>query len=146
LTFSTPPCASNATATAEAVVLDTDVVSGLMRDTLPAAVAQRIEGLTPCVTFVTAGELFRGATHAGWGTRRAKALEHWLEHVIVIPADRAVARRWGELTGGSLRAGAPLPANDAWIAACCLTHDTPLATLNSRHFTGIDSLQLITGA
>jgi toxin FitB len=132
------------TATAEAIVLDTDVVSRLMRDTLPATVARRIQGLTPCVTFVTAGELFRGAAHAGWGARRVGALERWLERVTVIPADRAVARRWGEITGRALRAGAPLPANDAWIAACCLTHDTPLATLNARHFAGIDSLQLVT--
>ncbi len=124
-------------------MLDTDVVSRLMRDTLPAAVAQRIEGHTPCVTFVTAGELLRGAMHAGWGTRRVSALERWLERVVVIPADRAVARRWGELTGAALRARAPLPANDAWIAACCLTHDTPLATLNARHFAGIDSLRLL---
>jgi predicted nucleic acid-binding protein len=69
-----------------------------------------------------------------------------LERVLVIPADRAVARRWGELTGAALRAGKPLPANDAWIAACCLTHRTPLATLNTRHFAGIESLQLITAA
>ncbi len=125
-------------------MLDTDVVSRLMRDTLPAAVARRLKGLTPCVTFVTVGELFRGAAHAGWGARRVSALERWLKRVIVIPADRTVARRWGELTGGALRKGAPLPANDAWIAACCLTHDTPLATLNSRHFAGIDSLRLLT--
>jgi toxin FitB len=132
------------TATAEAIVLDTDVVSRLMRDTLPATVARRIQGLTPCVTFVTAGELFRGAAHAGWGARRVAALERWLERVIVIPADRAVARRWGEITGLALRAGEPLPANDAWIAACCLIHGTPLATLNVRHFAGIDNLRLLT--
>jgi toxin FitB len=132
------------TATAEAVVLDTDVVSRLMRSTLPAAVARSIEGHTPCVTFVTAGELLRGAVHAGWDARRVSALERWLERVVVIAADRAVARRWGELTGAALRTGAPLPANDAWIAACCLTHNTPLATLNARHFAGIDSLRLLT--
>ncbi len=125
-------------------MLDTDVVSRLMRATLPAAVAQGIQGFTPCVTFVTVGELFRGSAHASWGARRVAALERWLESVIVIPADRAVARRWGELTGAALRAGAPLPANDAWIAACCLTHDTPLATLNTRHFAGIASLRVVT--
>ena len=132
------------TTTAETIVLDTDVVSRLMRHTLPATVARDIQGLTPCVTFVTAGELFRGATHAEWGTRRVSALERWLEQVVVIPADRAVARRWGELAGKALRAGQPLPANDAWIAACCLTHDTPLATLNSRHFAGVDGLRVVT--
>lgn len=127
-------------------MLDTDVVSRLMRDTLPAAVARGITGFTPCVTFVTVGELFRGAAHAGWGARRTAALERWLERVIVIHTDHAIALRWGEVTGRALRAGQPLPANDAWIAACCLTHDTPLATLNARHFAGIDSLRLVTAA
>lgn len=125
-------------------MLDTDVVSRLMRDTLPSVVARRIRRITPCVTFVTVGELFRGATHAGWGPRRVSALERWLTRVVIIHADDAVARRWGEITGLALRSGEPLPANDAWIAACCLTHDTPLATLNARHFTSIASLRLVT--
>lgn len=55
----------------------------------------------------------------------------------------AVARRWGELTGTALRAGRPLPANDAWIAACCLVHVLPLATYNPRHFSQVEGLQLV---
>lgn len=26
------------------------------------------------------------------------------------------------------------PVNDSWIAACCLSHDVPLATLNTKDF------------
>ena len=58
------------TAIADAVVLDTDVASHLMRGTLPASVSGGLVGHTPAVTFVTVGELFRGAVHAGWGARR----------------------------------------------------------------------------
>ena len=64
--------------------------------------------------------------------------------LTLIPADLAVARRWGEITGRALAAGRPLPANDAWIAACCLTHGAGLATLNVRDFARIDGLRLIT--
>jgi len=131
--------------TADAVVIDTDVASRLMRRTLPAVVADRLVGLTPAITFVTVGELFRGAVHARWGARRTTELTGWLARLVALPADQAVARRWGEITGEALRAGRPLPANDAWIAACCLTHEVPLATLNARHFAHVDGLRLITG-
>ena len=132
-------------ATTDAIVLDTDVVSRLLRGTLTEDLAARLIGLTVIVTFVTAGELFRGAAHARWGRRRLGALTSWLQEVPVLPADSAVARRWGEITGLALRAGRPLPANDAWIAACCLVHGLALATYNPRHFAEIEELQLVTG-
>ena len=30
--------------------------------------------------------------------------------------------------------GRPRPANDTWIAACCLVREVPLATLNIKDF------------
>ena len=114
-----------------------------MRRTLPPDLADRLAGLTPAVTFVTVGELYRGAVHAGWGTRRLAELAEWLSRVVVLPADAAVARRWGEITGTALRAGRPLPANDAWTAACCVAYGAALATLNERHFAGVEGLRLV---
>lgn len=131
------------TTIAERVVLDTDVVSRLLRGSLTSDVAQRLEGAVLLITFVTVGELFRGALHARWGRRRIATLTSWLQNVPAIAGDPAVARRWGELTGSALRAGRPLPANDAWIAACCLVHDVPLATYNRRDLETIDALELI---
>lgn len=132
--------------TADAVILDTDVSSRLMRGTLPASLGNRLIGLTPAVTFVTVGELFRGAVDARWGERRVHELRRWLARLVAVPADRAVARRWGEVTGHALRAGRPLPANDAWIAACCLTYGVPLATLNAREFASIEGLRVLATA
>lgn len=130
--------------TAEAIVIDTDVASRLMRQTVPASVAARLTGATLVVTFVTVGELYRGAVHARWGERRLDALDRWLTRVVILPSDAAVARRWGEITGTALQAGRPLPANDAWVAACCLAYEAALATLNEHHFAGIDGLRLVT--
>lgn len=62
---------------------------------------------------------------------------------MILPADAAVARRSGEITGTALQTGRPLPANDAWVAACCLAYDAALATLNERQFAGIDGLRLV---
>ncbi len=130
--------------TAEAVIIDTDVASRLMRRTLPGSLADRLIGLTPAVAFVTIGELFRGAVHARWGERRVQELNRWLARLVVLPANPAVARRWGEITGQALNLGRPLPANDAWIAACCLSYQAPLATLNPRDFANIEGLQVLT--
>lgn len=134
----------SATVTADAVVIDTDVASHAMRGTLPESLAERLTGRTPVTTFVTVGELFRGAVHAGWGTRRVAGLRRWLSRFLLLPADETVAERWGEVTGRALRAGRPLPANDAWIAACCLVYEVPLARLNRRDFESVDGLRLLT--
>lgn len=43
--------------------------------------------------------------------------------------------------------GRPRPVNDSWIAACCLVHNLPLATLNIGHFGDFaehEGLQIIT--
>lgn len=100
--------------TGDTVVIDTDVASGLMRGSLPPGLRSGLTGARICVTFVTVGELFRGAAHAGWGARRVTALVDWLSRLTTIPAEQAVARRWGELTEAALAAGRPLPANNAW--------------------------------
>lgn len=30
--------------------------------------------------------------------------------------------------------GRPRPVNDAWVAACCIARDLPLATLNTKDY------------
>ncbi len=129
--------------TAEEIVADTDVASHLMRGTLPESLDERMRAAQLLVTFVTVGELFRGAAHAHWGQRRLAALTGWLRRMHILEGSEEVALRWGEITGEALRSGRPLPANDAWVAACCLEHEAPLATLNIRHYAQIGDLDLI---
>jgi predicted nucleic acid-binding protein len=125
--------------TADLVVVDTDVASDLFeRKTTDDEVLA-----TTALTFVTVGELHRGAEHARWGSRRRGELDAWIAQCAFIPADESVAYRWGQMTGSLLGAGRPLPTNDSWIAACCLRHDLPLATYNRRDFELIDGLRLI---
>jgi predicted nucleic acid-binding protein len=127
----------------QVVVIDTDIASRLMQRSLPGDVLQAMSGLWLRITFVTVGELHRGAAHAHWGRRRVAEMVDWLSMFDPIPGDRAVAERWGEITGHALAAGRPRPANDAWVAACCLVHGLPLATLNSRDYEDITGLRLL---
>ncbi|MEU7898451.1 PIN domain-containing protein [Nonomuraea sp. NPDC049152] len=66
--------------------------------------------------------------------RSRNALTAWLHAVPVLPGDEEVAVTWGRLAAAAVKRGRPRPMNDMWIAACCLTHGIPLATLNVKDF------------
>ncbi|WP_211589995.1 hypothetical protein [Microbispora sp. H11081] len=51
-----------------------------------------------------------------------------------LPGDEDVAVTWGKLSAAGMKRGRARPMNDMWIAACCLTHGLPLATLNVKDF------------
>jgi predicted nucleic acid-binding protein len=52
----------------------------------------------------------------------------------LLPFDEDIATTWGELQARAQRRGRPRPANDTWIAACCLVNALPLATFNTKDF------------
>ncbi|MEV8230908.1 type II toxin-antitoxin system VapC family toxin [Streptomyces sp. NPDC079167] len=91
-------------------------------------------GRKPLITFVTFGELTQWTEIRDWGNLRRQALADWLSGIPVLPGDDAVAATWERLSAAGRKAGRPQPVNDMWIAACCLTHDLPLATLNLKDY------------
>jgi toxin FitB len=116
------------------VALDTDVASKLLKRQLPARVAARLAPYTPCITFVTLGELTEWAVTRSWGQRSFAVLEGWVATVPVIGYDDEVPRMWGRLSAATRRAGRPRPVNDMSNAACCLVEGLPLATLNVKDY------------
>lgn len=130
------------------IVLDTDVASHAFRVRLPAALSARLIGQTAALTFVTLGELTKWTQLRSWGPQRRTDLDRWLHNTALLPYDRAVAVTWGTLQARAQLRGRPRPVNDTWIAACCLVHDLPLATLNHKDFEDFaehDGLRLIDG-
>jgi predicted nucleic acid-binding protein len=83
---------------------------------------------------VTFGELAKWAEIRNWGLRRREELTSWLSRIAVLPGDEAVAATWGWLSAAAIQRGRPRPVNDMWVAACCLTHGIPLATLNLKDY------------
>lgn len=128
------------------VVLDTDVASLSIKHALPAWLLAELLGAQTAITFVTLGELTRWATLRSWGTTRRAELATWLASRPTLPYSEQVAVRWGEISAHAVRRGRPRPQNDTWIAACSLTFDLPLATLNLKDFRDFaehEGLQLI---
>jgi predicted nucleic acid-binding protein len=116
------------------VILDTDVASRILRDRLRPDLAVTIGGAEWVVSFATVGELWKWAEAKRWGPRRRAILDDWLADVVVVHSDDEIARRWGRSVGSAEARGWSRPTNDAWIAACCLARQLPLATLNVKDF------------
>jgi predicted nucleic acid-binding protein len=128
------------------VVLDTDVASRLHKRQLTGPVATRLIGRKPMITFITFGELTKWMEIRHWGTRSRQELADWLSGIPTLPGDESVATTWGRLSAAAIHRGRPRPVNDMWIAACCLTYDLPLATLNVKDyedFTSFHGLRIL---
>jgi toxin FitB len=70
----------------------------------------------------------------GWRPRSLDTMRAFLAALVVLPYDQRVAARWGEIQAFAQLRGRPLPANDSWIAACCLVRELPLTTFNMKDY------------
>ena len=83
------------------------------------------------VSAISIGELEVGVLAAPNDSERAVRLRRLSSIVAdspVLPVDRAVATRYGELRAATGR----IPSNDLWIAATALAHDFTLVTADER--------------
>ena len=126
-------------------LLDTNVVSELMKAAPNAGVLAWVDGLSRAELFVasiTQAELLYGVALLPPGRRRddvARAVdavfsELFREHVL--PFDSAAASAYAEIGAARRRAGRPISAFDAAIAAIARSRGAALATRNTADFEG----------
>lgn len=131
------------------IVLDTNVVSEVIRPVPEARVLRWLDAQAPealSITAVTVGEIVHGVARLPEGRRRDRLAALVEEHVTttfagrVLPYDADAARVGGTLLALRERAGRPMSLADAQIAAICRVHGATLATRNVRDFaaTGVD--------
>lgn len=83
------------------------------------------------VSVVSVGELEAGvliADDAAVRAQRLRRLTAVLAETVIVPIERTVAARYGELRAATGRQ----PTNDLWIAATALAHDFTLITADER--------------
>ena len=128
------------------ILLDTDVVSELMRASPDAAVrrflaAQRLETLF--LPSLVVAEIRYGLAWLPEGRRRAD-LESLFERFLaegfadrVLPFDATCAARYARARAAREAAGRPIALADALIGGMALAHGATLATRNMTDFEGL---------
>jgi toxin FitB len=129
------------------IVLDTNVVSELMRPAVAVPVRAWLAGQRAhdlCTTAVTVAEIRYGLERRARGQRRdrliAAADEIFGEFSeLVLPFDASAAACYAVIVAGRERAGLPIDGFDAQIAAICVSRGAQLATRNVKDFgdTGV---------
>lgn len=127
------------------VIVDTDVVSALMKGTAQAErFRPHLDGKVPAITFVSIAELHAGAAMDSWGEKRMAQLEQAIRKFTLLPWDPNIPRVWGKLRAAAKAAASPLyqpeHTNDLWIATCAVYYDAPLLTGNRRHMCDLPGL------
>lgn len=127
-------------------VLDTNVVSELMRERPAPAVLERLVGLDDSawhITAITEAELRHGLQLLPAGRKKSRlgtALTALLSQDFagrIIAFDSAASAYYADLMVLRSKAGQPLHVQDAMIAACCLSQVGTLVTRNVRDFEGM---------
>ena len=130
------------------IVLDTDVLSALMRRQPEAAVvrwldAQPVQSIW--LTSITVFECRMGLQLLPAGKRRA-SLEDSFERLLaedlqhrVLPFDSEAAAQSATLGAVRQRAGRAVDMRDTQIAGICIARRATLATRNLRHFDDLST-------
>jgi predicted nucleic acid-binding protein len=124
-------------------VLDTNVISELMRPSGSVRVFNWIAAQTPYLLFttsVTQAEIFFGLSLMPVGHRQSQLLTAadamFAEDFAgrILPFDAAASRHYAELRMVRQKAGTPMSAFDAQIAAITRQHGATLVTRNLPDF------------
>jgi predicted nucleic acid-binding protein len=126
-------------------LLDTDIISNLLRRTPSTTLVRRLASVDPdqqFTTSVTVGELVYGAHRV---PDRTELLLERIDEVLgadlpVLAFDDHAARRYGALRADLERSGTPIGDADLRIAAIALTHQLTVVTANVRHFDRVPDL------
>jgi tRNA(fMet)-specific endonuclease VapC len=92
-------------------------------------------------SIISVGEIYEGIQGDPQAAQRISQFAGFLATIDVIPPDREIARRYGELRSDLRSRGLLIPDNDIWIAATCLARGLTLASRDG-HFSRISGLKL----
>lgn len=97
------------------------------------------------VPLIVCGELRAGFAAGGQTTANNTLFDTFLDQpfVEVLELTEKTTQLYADIFAALKRKGRPIGTNDMWIAALCLEHDVPLATLDGD-FKAVEGLELIT--
>jgi predicted nucleic acid-binding protein len=128
------------------IVLDTNVVSEMMRPIPDATVKQWLNAQVTeelWLNSIIVAELFFGVARMPEGVRKQRFTQASKEIVEqnfagrILSFDLEAAAAYAEISARCMAKGHPIDMADAQIAAICWVQDAQLATRNTKHFEGL---------
>ncbi len=126
-------------------LLDTDVLSHLVKAAPPAALLERFSHLRKqdlYTSSVNQGELLYGLFRLRKGRTYFQRAERLWQRLCLLSFDSYSAEIYGQLRAELERRGTPLPDVDLMIASVALGNALILVTGNVRHFSRVPNLQI----
>jgi tRNA(fMet)-specific endonuclease VapC len=128
------------------ILLDTDIVSHVLRKNAPPRLLRRLRRVPPLQRFlsaITVGEILYGVERTGRHEAIRERLEaHFISRVEVLPFDLAAARVYSRLRAHLHGLGQPLDEPDLRIAAIAISNGLTLISGNESHFRRVPRLKI----
>jgi tRNA(fMet)-specific endonuclease VapC len=123
------------------MILDTNALSGVA-DAEPGAVREFRRAELIAIPVIVLGEYRFGISRS----RRRAEYEKWLAESLswcaVLDIDEQTTFAYAAIRSELRETGAPIPSNDAWIAALCRQHSLTLLS-RDRHFDRVKGLHRV---
>ena len=122
------------------VIADTDVIIDFFSGSEPvaSAIEQLILQDSLALTSITVFELYAGIT----GKKRIKQIDNLTSLLPVLPFEEKHAETSAEIYNELKKSGNLIGNQDILIAGICITHDIPIITRNTDHFSRISRLRI----
>jgi len=120
------------------MILDTNALSAFV-DGVPEVGDLLSAGAKAALPVIALGEFRYGIA----GSRHRAVYEAWLDQHLgdfdILEITQATTAAYARVRQALRKAGRPIPANDAWIAALALEHRLPVLTRDA-HFDAVPGL------
>ena len=127
-------------------MLDTDFLIDLMRGHEGAArlLEDLLEGTDPVgISAITVMQLYHGVARVAAPAAEAAKIENALKAIATYDLTREIAAEAGRIDGELVVRGEAIDPADVIIGTTAIRRNEPVVTRNSRHFSRIKGLRLV---
>jgi len=103
---------------------------------------ERVDRLPENVYLISAATLMELSTGRNLNDASEKEFQRVFDNLEIVPVDRKVADKAGEIMADLIDRGERIEINDVYISATCRVHSEPVLTANTEHFERVQGVEV----